>query len=96
MVEREVEKQVTKEHIKLKRRGKAAGRTFAASLAAVVLVGTTVFAGVGTIWLRRHPVGDHGVEVTMKEQGSQTTAASEVTEIPDVTMELGYLPQSMV
>ncbi len=96
MVEREVEKQVTKEHIKLKRRGKAAGRTFAASLAAVVLVGTTVFAGVGTIWLRRHPVGDHGVEVTMKEQGSQTAAASEVTEIPDVTMELGYLPQGMV
>lgn len=97
MVEREVEKQVKTGHIKLKRRGKAAGRTFAASLAAVVLVGTTVFAGVGTIWMRRHPVGNHGVEVTMKEQGNQTTAAaSEVIEIPDVTMELGYLPQGMV
>lgn len=93
MIEREVEKQVKTEHPRFKRGTKAAGRTIAASVAAVMLLGTTVFAGVRAYRLRQEPAGTHGVEVKITNEGDK---AETPLEIPDVKMEVGYLPEGMV
>lgn len=93
MIEREVEKQVNTEHPQFQRSRKAAGRTIAASIAAVMILGTTVYAGVRAYRLRQEPVGDYGMEVKITNDGN---AAGAPAEIPNVKMEVGYLPDGMV
>lgn len=93
MIRREVEAQVKTEHPQFKRGRKAAGRTIAASIAAVMLLGTTVFAGVRAYRLRQEPTGAHGVEVKITNEDDTVKAPA---EIPDVKMEVGYLPEGMV
>ena len=93
MIEREVEKQVKTEHPQFKRGRKAAGRTIAASIAAVMLLGTTAFAGVRAYRLRQEPTGAHGVEVKITNEDDTVKAPA---EIPAVKMEVGYLPEGMV
>lgn len=93
MIQQEVEKQVKTEYPRFQRGRKAAGRTIAASIAAVMLLGTTVFAGVRAYRLRQEPVGTHGVEVKIT---NERDAAEAPVEIPNVKMEVGYLPEGMV
>lgn len=93
MIEQEVEKQVKTEHPQFKRLGKAAGRTAAAAAIAVMILGTTAYAGVRAYRLRQEPTGNHGVEVTITNEGSTETAPA---EIPKVKLEVGYLPDGMV
>ena len=62
MVEREVEKQIKTEHRKFK--GKyTIGKTIAASLAAIIFCGTTVFAGVGIYRMQQNKTGEHGIRL---------------------------------
>lgn len=93
MIEQEVEKQVKTEHPQFKRFGKAAGRTAAAAIATVMILGTTVYAGVRAYRLKQEPIGDHGVEVTITNEGATETTP---LEIPKVKLEVGYLPEGMV
>lgn len=102
MIEKEVDRQLHLQKVRDNRRKHAVGKTVAASLAAVMLFGTTAFAGAGIYRMHREQVGDHGVKVkvTGAETGSTDTAAEHAVqkplEIPSVKMEVGYLPDGMV
>ena len=117
MIEREVEKQVKTEQPRFQRRRKAAGKVLAASMAAVVLLGTTTFAGVSIYRMQREQISDHGVNIKIsgqepeaqnrgqgtKDQGQGASKADDasadsvkLSEIPNVKMEIGYLPDGMV
>lgn len=104
MMEKEVEKQI---HIKKKQKWNTKlkpGRTLAASIAAVIIFSTTVFAGVSIYRMQREPVGKYGVDVkVVKDADSQTVSKSaDDTEdgtsaaIEDVRLRVGYLPKGMV
>lgn len=95
MIEREVDRQVKTERPEFQRRGRAAGRTIAASVAAVMILGTTVFAGARAYRVSRNSVGEHGVEVKITNETGEDTA-QKALEIPNVRMEVGYLPDGMV
>ena len=92
MIEREVEKQVKVKQQGRKRRF-AFGKIAAASAAAVMLCGTTVFAGVRIYEMRQEKIGEHGVSVDIT---AQENAKEENPVIPNVKMEVGYLPEGMV
>ncbi|MCX4320472.1 MAG: DUF4367 domain-containing protein [Lachnospiraceae bacterium] len=92
MIEREVEKQVKVKQQGRKRRF-AFGKIAAASAAAVMLCGTTVFAGVRIYEMRQEKIGEHGVSVDIT---AQENAKEENPVIPNVKMEIGYLPEGMV
>ena len=92
MIEREVEKQVKVKQQGRKRRF-AFGKIAAASAAAVMLCGTTVFAGVRIYEMRQEQIGEHGVSVDIT---AQENAKEENPVIPNVKMEVGYLPEGMV
>lgn len=92
MIEREVERQVKTEHPRFNRLGMAAGRTAAAAIAAVMILGTTVYAGVRAYRLRQNPTGNHGVELSITNEGSTETVPQ---EIPKVRLEVNYLPEGM-
>lgn len=95
MIETEVKKQLTAKDQRPHNKRWAVGKTLAASIAAVMLLGTTAFAGVSIYRMQRDPVGDYGVNVKISEtEGSQADAAP--FAIPDVEMEVGYLPDGMV
>ncbi len=97
MIEREVEKQVKTEQPKFGRNKRTAGRTIAASLAAVLLCGTTVFAGVGIYTMQQEKVGKHGVNVKIeKDETQEQIETTAVVSIPNVKMEVGYIPEGMV
>lgn len=87
-----------------RKRKRMARKSFIAALVAAMALGTTVFAGV-LYQLRSERVGKYAVETRM--EGNQTAgteaenAQKKATDtvapaIPDVTMELGYLPEGMV
>lgn len=97
MIQKEVEKQVKTERPKFGKGKFAMGRTAVASVAAVMLLGTTVFASVGFYQMQQKKIGAHGVNINI----SRTQALNEIKEkqtlkIPDVKMEVGYLPEGMV
>ena len=96
MVEREVEKQIKTEHRKFK--GKyAIGKTIAASLAAIIFCGTTVFAGVGIYRMQQNKTGEHGIRLDITGNDTETAKSSETAlSIPNVRLEMGYLPKGMV
>lgn len=100
MIEKEVEKQVKTEQMPFATGRKAAGKVLAASVAAVMLLGTTVFAGVRMYRMQREQVSDHGVNVKIvehaKKAASETAEPVKQEEIPNVKMEIGYLPKGMV
>lgn len=102
MIETEVKRQLTVNGQHPHKGRWAVGKTLAASIAAVMFLGTTAFAGVSIYRMQREPVGDYGVNVKISEtEGSQadaegTKTAQEPFEIPDVKMEVGYLPDGMV
>lgn len=96
MIQNEVEKQINTNAPK--RRGKTAvRRTLAASLAAVMLCGLTVFAGVSIYRMQLQKTGEHGVsiDITEKENAAGNADRTPVT-IPSVRLEVGYLPQGMI
>ena len=100
MIEKEVEKQVKTEQMPFATGRKTAGKVLAASVAAVMLLGTTVFAGVRMYRMQREQVSDHGVNVKIvehaKKAASETAEPVKQEEIPNVKMEIGYLPKGMV
>ena len=96
MIRKEVEKQLITEQTKTKNR-KTVRRMLAASLAAVMLCGVTVFAGVNLYRMQLQKTGEHGVSVEI-EQSEEAAAqtGSESAVIPNVRMEAGWLPEGMV
>ncbi len=107
MIEREVDKQVKTEQPQIIKNRWTAGKTIAASLAAVMLCGTTVFAGIGIYRMQQEKVGEHGVNVSIVGDQTQDVSATgtetqeqiettKVVSIPNVKMEVGYLPKGMV
>lgn len=103
MIEREVEKQVKVEQPQFRKNKRRTGRIAAASLAAVMLCGTTVFAGVNIYRMQQEKAGAYGVNVNIS--GSVENAAGDadfVVEtqktltIPNVKLDVGYLPDGMV
>lgn len=96
MIREEVEKQIKAEHPKRKSR-KAVRRTLAASLAAVMLCGVTVFAGVSIYRMQLQKTGEHGVSIDITENEDAAGSTGETPAvIPNVRLEVGYLPQGMV
>ena len=98
MIEKEVAKQIKtgKQHPGTR---KTAGRTIAASMAVVLLCGTTVFAGAGLYRMRQQKTGDHGVSVniTADKNGAESAKQTgKAVTIPQVKLETGYLPEGMV
>ena len=99
MIEREVEKQVKTEHPQFRRGGRTAGKVVAASLAAVMLLGTSVYAGVRAYHLQQEKTSDYSVTVkTVGEDNadSEKAALKAPEQIPNIRMEVGYLPEGMV
>lgn len=80
-----------------------AKKTMIAALAATMLIGTTVAAGV-VYKMHSEPVGKYAVETKIEEinqgeTGEDSSAAGqtqEVFDIKDVRMEVSYLPEGMV
>ncbi|MBD5514839.1 MAG: DUF4367 domain-containing protein [Lachnospiraceae bacterium] len=78
-------------------------KTIAAAIAAVMLVGTTAFAGVA-YKMHGEPVGKYAVntkiedmnQVGAEENSSATGQTQEVVDIKNVRMEVSYLPEGMV
>lgn len=96
MIRKEVEKQIKTEHSKAKSR-KTVRRMLAASLAAVMLCGVTVFAGVNFYRMQLQKTGEHGVRVEIEPNEKDAAhPGSEFSVIPDVRMEAGWLPEGMV
>lgn len=102
MIEMEVNKQLKAKDLHQPKSKCVLGKTLAASIAAVMLIGTTAFAGVSIYRMQRERVGDHGINVKISETKNNpadtagTQAAQEPFVIPDVKMEIGYLPDGMV
>ncbi|MCI9083387.1 MAG: DUF4367 domain-containing protein [Lachnospiraceae bacterium] len=103
MIEREVEKQVKMEQPQFRKNRRRTGRIAAASLAAVMLCGTTVFAGVNIYRMQQEKTGAYGVKVdisgSVKDAERSTDFVVETQKtilIPNVKLEVGYLPEGMV
>ena len=102
MVENEVHRQI-RTVSQGRRRKHMAKKTIIAALAAAMLLGTTVFAGI-LYKMRTEPVGKYAVNTSISTDGSETikddTVAGEqpqeVLDIPDVRMVVSYLPEGMV
>ena len=92
MIENEVKKQLKTEP-QTHRSKRTVRKTLALSLAAVMLCGLTVFAGAGLYRMQRQQTGEHGVSVRI--ESSEGTGEASFT-IPDVKLEVGYLPDGMV
>lgn len=86
---------------------KMTGNALVASAAAVLIFGTTVFAGVSIYRMHGEPVGDYGVNVKIEDNsqagGSRTGQANSETRAENLTdaashmkLEMGYLPDGMV
>jgi len=100
MIEREVDKQTKqKTVVTYKRRKKMARKALVASMAAVLLLGTTVFAGV-IFQMRSEKVGKYAVRTKVEGNGENLPSTEQVTEteqkIPNVKLEVSYLPEGMV
>lgn len=97
MIEKEVAKQVKTERPQFGKGKRAVGKTIAASVAAVMLLGSTAVAGVGIYRMQQEKVGNYGVNVSVT--GNETTEGVKPEQplvIPDVKLEVGYLPEGMV
>ena len=100
MIEREVEKQIKTERVQFNRRKRTAGKVVAASLAAVLLFGTSVYAGVRAYRMQQEKDGDYGVKVSVAGEDDADAGDTTVTQtpesIPNQKMDVGYLPEGMV
>ncbi len=102
MVEQEVKKQIETKQSRIAKKHKTFKRTLVASAAAVMLLGTTTWAGIRAYRLYQEHTGAHGVAVKISENNTGTDAVSadpqnhEPSEIPNVKMTLSYLPEGMV
>lgn len=101
MVEKEVAKQTKgtgtvrlTETAQRRRSRRLAKRMLVASVAAALMLGTTVFAGV-LYQMHNERVGNYGVHTTIEGNTEQKIIEGNI-EIPKVTMELGYLPEGMI
>lgn len=102
MVEQEVQKQIGNK-IAMNRKGRMRRmkKSFILILAAAMLLGTTVFA---TIAYRMHSesVGTYAVKTKIEKNENDSSEIAQTNEnpitfdIPDITMEVSYLPDGMV
>lgn len=95
MVEREVEMQLNEATaIRLNQKKHMGKKSMIAVLAATMALGTTVFAG--TLYqMHGESVGEYGVE-TKTENMADDTTENILPEVPEVELELDYLPEGMV
>ncbi len=99
MIEKEVEKQTKEgEMLRYRKRKHFAGKALAVSAAIAMLLGTTVFAGV-LYQMHSKKTGKYEVKTEI-EGGGETIPDTQETEtlpdIPEVKMEVSYLPEGMV
>ncbi len=102
MVESEVQRQVDTVS-QGRRRKHMAKKTIIAALAATMLLGTTVFAGI-VYKMHTEPVGKYAMNTSIStdagDPGKSGAAAGEqtqaVSDISDVRMTVSYLPEGMV
>lgn len=94
MVENEVQKQIGTVSSGRRRRHMAK-KSIIAALAAAMLIGTTVTAGV-VYKMHSEPVGKYAVKTKIEENNSVEDQTQESPDIKDVSMEVSYLPEGMV
>ncbi|MDE7030877.1 MAG: DUF4367 domain-containing protein [Lachnospiraceae bacterium] len=100
MIEQEVQKQA-RTASPVRRRNHMTRKALIGSLAAAMLLGTTVFAGV-VYRMRTEKVGDYAMntrieQINMEERvPADNRLAEGGTAIQDVAMEVSYLPEGMV
>ncbi len=93
MVEQEVEKQLrvvqAKGYFSVK-------KAVVVTLAATLVLGTTIFAGVRMYRMSQEPQGTYGVTTKItKTEAAQTQESTEALVIPEVMMKVSYLPEGM-
>lgn len=93
MIKREVQKQVGTTRKRERKRIIMIKKSLVAALAAVMLLGTTIFAGV-IYQMRSEAVGKYGVRVKGLEEGTSSSEAIQDNSI--IKMEVSYLPDGMV
>ncbi|MDE7204653.1 MAG: DUF4367 domain-containing protein [Lachnospiraceae bacterium] len=102
LVERKVQEQIRIVPTKRRRRHMTR-KTIAAAIAAVMLLGTTAFAGIA-YKMHSEPVGKYAAEIKIEEMNqvgteensSATGQPQEGIDIENVRMEVSYLPEGMV
>ncbi|MDE7208093.1 MAG: DUF4367 domain-containing protein, partial [Lachnospiraceae bacterium] len=94
MIGREVQKQI-RTGMTGKRRGHRLRKTLIVAFAAAMLFGTTVFAAIA-YRMHNEPVGTYAVKTKMEQNENDSSNGEQTQEIPDVTMEVSYLPDGMV
>ena len=102
LVERKVQEQIRIVPTKRRRRHMTR-KTIAAAIAAVMLLGTTAFAGIA-YKMHSEPVGKYAAEIKIEEMNqvgteensSATGQPQEVIDIKNVRMEVSYLPEGLV
>ena len=102
MVEKEVQEQI-RMTLPKRRRKHMARKAIIAAIAAVMLLGTTVFAGIA-YKMHSEPVGEYAAKIKIEEMNqagteensSATEQQQEIIDIKNVKMEVSYLPEGMV
>ena len=94
MIGREVQKQI-KAGATGKSKNRRLRKTLIVVFAAAMLFGTTVFAAIAHR-MRNEPVGAYAVKTKIEQTKNNSSKDVQTQEIPDVTMEVSYLPDGMV
>ena len=100
MIEDKVEEQLHAEQIapferKVNRFRMSFQKAIAVGFAAVMLMGTTVYAGVKLYQIYMEKNGTYGVQTTM-EQGNTEEGGVSVDKVPEIEIKAGYLPDGMI
>lgn len=100
MIEDRVEEQLHAEQVasferKVNRFRMSFQKAIAVGFAAVMLMGTTVYAGVKLYQTYMEKNGTYGVQTTM-EQGNTEEGGFSIDKVPEIEIKAGYLPDGMI
>ncbi len=100
MIEEKVEEQLCEERVIImekntKRRTFRFPKTAAIAAAAMLLMGTTVFAGVKLYQIYTEKNGTYGVQTVMEKNDTKGNG-SLPDKVPEIEIKAGYLPEGMV
>ena len=100
MIEDRVEEQLHAEQVapferKVNRFRMSFQKAIAVGFAAVMLMGTTVYAGVKLYQIYMKKNGTYGVQTTM-EQGNIEEGGFSIDKVPEIEIKAGYLPDGMI
>ena len=100
MIEDRVEEQLHAEQVafferKVNRFRMSFQKAIAVGFAAVMLMGTTVYAGVKLYQTYMEKNGTYGVQTTM-EQGNIEEGGFSIDKVPEIEIKAGYLPDGMI